>query len=29
MRALEMPWPTAELERRYRTAKSTLAARRY
>jgi transposase len=29
MRALEVPWPTEELERRYRAAKSALAAKRY
>jgi transposase len=29
MRALELPWSVEELERRYRTAKSTLAAKRY
>lgn len=29
MRALALPWPIEELERRYRTARSPLAARRY
>lgn len=29
MRALDLPWSVEELERRYRTAKSALAARRY
>jgi transposase len=29
MRALEIPWPVEELERRYRAAKGALAARRY
>jgi transposase len=29
MRALELPWPVEELERRYRAARSPLAARRY
>jgi transposase len=29
MRALELPWPVEELEQRYRTAESALAARRY
>jgi transposase len=29
MRALDLPWPVEELERRYRAAKSALAARRY
>ncbi|HET8631697.1 MAG TPA: helix-turn-helix domain-containing protein [Thermomicrobiales bacterium] len=28
MRALAIPWPVEELERRYRTAKSALAAKR-
>jgi transposase len=29
MRALEIPWPAEELERRYRAAKGALAAKRY
>lgn len=29
MRALEIPWPVEELERRYRAARSPVAARRY
>lgn len=29
MRALELPWPVEELERRYRAARSPLAAKRY
>lgn len=29
MRALELPWPIEELERRYRAARTPLAAKRY
>lgn len=29
MRALELPWPVEEVERRYRGAKTALAAKRY